>query len=867
MSSEGREETSKEYVSTVHDSRGSWKEDIDTPSSASESGEEEEGDLKVKLLTSMEESQFEKTQGRYLPRNKFDEIFCPQPERKDGRIPAIFEPMGLSLVTPTDEDLSLVDHVLEHCRILFLIAVYIELNPEPLRTLMSIFRRDKFTDKRLPIDIWPMRKLKAGIKKHPFHPFVEMEQRHEPTRTLRIWDLKSIEKFQSEQWNFLIPIISTTEIFHDFRHCRIPFVARHEVVGKGGNGIVYQYTIHEAHFNDPPPLLPINTDEIVSPISMNNLPLPTHLENPPLPINMDNPPPPFKTNNIPALINMIEASPAISAQRAKTAIVAVKELRKGNEVAKRWEKEVKALARMNGFNHKHIVRFITSFQRRNTSDDIDYYVVFEWADGGNLSTFRAAYPHPELTAVLIKWVIQQLYGLAQALSKAHYLDEEGSYRHGYLKPANILWFKQGDTEFGTLKIGDWGEAKEHYNGTAYRRDTTAQYGTRRYEPPEVSTGLKLNLSRDSKFARSRLYDIWGIGCITLEFIIWLMYGLDTLKNFNRLNIGDYGVSDMFYEVSLGKPAKVHAVARHWMNHMAKDPRCSRNKTALGDLLEIVRTGLLIVKLPPEGGAKRPHLQSNPSSEALNLESNRFRPSTDTAEIVGIGHGKDIAIQVTQDLEDPVLANPGEPRRCLATDFESELLRISKVKDESYWYQEYISKPTPVGARSSDFLSVNPGPIASTRNVSGLRYNGSELENYGTKDRADLHTWRFECDNTFAKGIFSRLKNLGLPPPRAIPVSENLCNQCMAVGGRLWSPFFEETYNMELLERNASKGECDLCVILWNTDPESRYPASPQVKFRRQGYMITMDGLKPPVLALFQNNGKNQFIVSTSMQQN
>ena len=38
--------------------------------------------------------------------------------------------------------------------------------------------------------------------------------------------------------------------------------------------------------------------------------------------------------------------------------------------------------------------------------------------------------------------------------------------------------------------------------------------------------------------RSRLYDVWSMGCITLEFIIWLLYGNDELNNFYGQLKGD-----------------------------------------------------------------------------------------------------------------------------------------------------------------------------------------------------------------------------------------------------------------------------------------------------------------------------------------
>jgi serine/threonine protein kinase len=776
--------------------------------SLEDSSEDEEDPFKTMLLESMQESQFEKTPKPYLPQDTIDKIFCPRSKRKNDIDWKIFEPMGINVAALTDDELSLAYHIVATCPKLYLIAVFIELEPEPLRTLMSIFRQDGFTDKDIPIDVWPMDKLKAGIKQHPFYV---LEKKY-PVRKRRIWNLSRINKFQSEQWRFLAPIISTSEPLHDFGQCTIPFVAKHDIIGKGGNGIVYKYEIHNAHFKDP--------------IS---------------------------------LFSATEARVNGSDRVRIKNVVAVKEIRnQGSEVAKRWEREVRALARMNKLRQEHIVRFITAFRRKGTSDDIEHYVVFEWADGGNLSDLRAAYPNPGLTAARIKWVVRQLYGLAQALSKAHYLEGEGSYRHGDLKPANILWFKQGDTEFGTLKIGDWGEAKEHDNVTALRHDTTAQSGTRRYEPPEVVTGVPSSLSQESRFVRSRLYDIWGIGCITLEIIIWLVYGLSELKRFDKENIGTYGISEFFYEVSLNKPAKVHGVAEYWMEQIAKDPRCSRHTSALGDLLEIVRTNLLIVKLPVDGGAKGPHLSPNYLVEKQASNTGGLQPATSISENLFNENGNKISIQITSEWRDATLAGPEEPRRCRATEFEDRLEKILAFEqDESYWSKGCAPRPAPAASRRSDLLSVESAPIALAR---GALSPMSEQKDYG-KANYDPEAWFFVLDNDFAKQILDRLKDARLSPPTTISASNVLCDKCAAVRGVIWSSFFKITYETARLAHNASEQICELCSLLWRTYEKFSSSRSHEVMFQRSGSMLLMDALKSPVLTLSRNNGKQHFSYS------
>ncbi|KAF1829730.1 kinase-like protein, partial [Decorospora gaudefroyi] len=252
---------------------------------------------------------------------------------------------------------------------------------------------------------------------------------------------------------------------------------------------------------------------------------------------------------------------------------------------------------MNTLNQDHIVRFIAAFCR-GTPEAPEYYLVTEWADGGNLLDFWKSNPNPPLTGSVLRAVIRQVRGLSDALHAVHYLRSNGC-RHGDLKPANILWFGSGD-EIGTLKIGDFGETKSHQTDTAMRNSNTmARYGTRRYEPPECEIGIGTAHLGRRDMRRSRLYDIWSFGCITLEIIIWLLYGTKGLREFNESVKTGFSDESPFYQVNQTgriRSARVHNVVASWMEHISKDPACRAGTTALGDLLDLVERGLLVVKL-------------------------------------------------------------------------------------------------------------------------------------------------------------------------------------------------------------------------------------------------------------------------------
>jgi serine/threonine protein kinase len=285
----------------------------------------------------------------------------------------------------------------------------------------------------------------------------------------------------------------------------------------------------------------------------------------------------------------------VDGHKANVAIKEIKELRevKGvieppstdeqEEVNKEWEAEAKALDEISGLNHTNIIQRIAAIKRGKKR-----YFMFQWADGGSLGDFWRDTPHPSLDPGLIKEIVLQLRGLADALDELHNF-EEGSYRHGDLKPENILIFKDS-TRVGILKIADMGLAKHHTALTYMRPPTSTRYGTVRYEPPEVVT------HKLSDEGRSRLYDIWSMGCITLEFIVWLLYGYHELMKFNDGIKGTMEESSPYFKVGNDNVAQVHPNVRACMDHISKDPECT-GSTALRDLLEIVRTKLLVVPLP------------------------------------------------------------------------------------------------------------------------------------------------------------------------------------------------------------------------------------------------------------------------------
>lgn len=264
-----------------------------------------------------------------------------------------------------------------------------------------------------------------------------------------------------------------------------------------------------------------------------------------------------------------------------------------------WKSEVDTLDEISGLSHPNLIQRIAAISRGRQR-----YLMFLWAEGGNLRDFWTRYPKPEVKADLVRAIIEQLRGMAHALQKLHEYRGQYHYRHGDIKPENILNFPDPKkSRIGTFKISDLGSAKHHNVVTQLRERTRGKtFATIVYQPPESVTN-KLSAS-------SRLYDIWSMGCVTLEFVVWLLYGYEELKQFKLSIKGELEESSPFFIVK-DSAAEIHPAVQSTLDRLSRDPECS-SKTALGDLLDIVKTRLLVVALPER-------TESNQGLENVSIE--------------------------------------------------------------------------------------------------------------------------------------------------------------------------------------------------------------------------------------------------------
>jgi len=190
--------------------------------------------------------------------------------------------------------------------------------------------------------------------------------------------------------------------------------------------------------------------------------------------------------------------------------------------------------------HPHLIQLLTTWEQNSF-----FYLLFPCADCDLLRYWerRSQMRKPE-TAL---WVMKQCLGIADGLSNIHnytYPDGAGANaaamtlserdrerlhgRHGDIKPENILWFSRepggGEGGVGRLVISDFGCGAFNTRNSCSNIPNENVPNTPTYRPPEADI-------KDARIGRS--WDIWTLGCVYLEFLTWLLDGVDLTRRFSK----------------------------------------------------------------------------------------------------------------------------------------------------------------------------------------------------------------------------------------------------------------------------------------------------------------------------------------------
>lgn len=236
----------------------------------------------------------------------------------------------------------------------------------------------------------------------------------------------------------------------------------------------------------------------------------------------------------------------------------------------------------------HLIQAIAAYGR-----GIERGFVFPWAPNGNLRQMWEASSGPP-TKEVRRWAWDQILGLTGGLAKLH----KTNTRHGDVKPENILRFNgpQDSPKLGPLVIADVGIAKYHAFETEvrklYNKPTTNRSRTQRYAPPEIEIP-----ERDEKGQLrviSRKYDSWSLGCVLLEFIVWLKRGNHGLVNLDKVRRAELRPNvDRYWEQYRNEAPVLHPAVELYIYELLEDGVLS---AALQDLLTLVKKHLLKASL-------------------------------------------------------------------------------------------------------------------------------------------------------------------------------------------------------------------------------------------------------------------------------
>lgn len=492
--------------------------------------------------------------------------------------------------------------------------------------------------------------------------------------------------------------------------------------------------------------------------------------------------------------------------------------------------------------------------------------MFPWADGDSLREYWNQSPTRTPTADSVLEAVKQLRELADALDRLHnytgtrrdsqgadvveddhYLEKQdprrpsvqilnehaepsrpdgpsirSNIRHGDLKPENILRFTKSKPGLGKLKIADMGLAKQHIVATQDRTHlTSTRYGTIHYEPPEASTELN--------GPRSRLYDMWSLGCITLEFVIWILHGNDELNSFYNQVKGDTKQVCQYYEVKEAEGrAVVHRVVKLWIDHIQRtEPECSRDSpSAVKDLLNLVKDRLLVVHLAPtsptmmQGGQMKggPMFQIPEDGEGIP----RYRATA--AEL--------------RDSLDDIIAKSTNPDYLL-----------------SPGVRRSVKLPSP---KSNTSTSLTVGAArertgnAHQKNTNG-NFLGQPVVSAGRPadyDLPPLKDWEFTVDNQFAEKVYQQ---------HSVEISTltqddraTLCGRCQGVN--FWAGGFSMTDTIEGLQGRSSS--CDFCRLLCKVCKTNPNVIDGKVQLERKQSNLMISGDPFPILSICRSLRKS-----------
>ncbi|KAH9876147.1 hypothetical protein J1614_004026 [Plenodomus biglobosus] len=182
----------------------------------------------------------------------------------------------------------------------------------------------------------------------------------------------------------------------------------------------------------------------------------------------------------------------------------------GNSGQANLEQEFLEALHMNNIRHPNITLSYCGFTFNS------YYHIISERGSQTLGEIMAKEVNKANFEDHVAWLLRESKGLAEAVALIHEPGDDYVGFHHDINPNNILLFSD---QHNRLKLADWGCATM---GKGKDRSSTAM-GESIYNPPESAPRPGDNQENQ---ATNEAHDIWSLGCIFFEMLIWSYRGLD-----------------------------------------------------------------------------------------------------------------------------------------------------------------------------------------------------------------------------------------------------------------------------------------------------------------------------------------------------
>ncbi|TGO40875.1 hypothetical protein BHYA_0030g00420 [Botrytis hyacinthi] len=517
----------------------------------------------------------------------------------------------------------------------------------------------------------------------------------------------------------------------------------------------------------------------------------------------------------------------------KTVRVALKKLKRigdlGYDIQKEWEREARAHQQLNCLS-ENIIQDFAAYRQIATNKQLDeYYLVLEWANGGSLFDFWENNPEPQVdypnvgkVRRRVKEVVEQLHGLSKALEAMHSTSarspgnsrknsasnsprlpsektatwEEDAFDNGgpYVNSSSLPTFNfdsEGNSESNAtipsiLVSSDPASLKatEHLDSLNWRhgdikpenilRFTTGQQDDElgilkladlgRAQQHQFVTSMRH--TKEKELWRTRWYEPPDLeknnheeaqGKISRLFDICVSHNV--FLRANGFPTGEKGATPYWRKRRDGSYELTEAVTG-WMNHILEHDL--ERDGVIGDLIRLMRDRLLQIHLPSNS----------------DIYERGYR--TNAKDLMG----QLVSILARANIDENYLFSGADRTNMSPPNV------INSITNKS------------LQSKGGSFLSVEDTSGVKLPIIQGRRTEIAQRRDY-TSDIKDQRRTTPE-DPSFVESMLMG-RNFGCDDPE-------LCIDCNGI--EISSLHTETSHNMNILETNSTKSECDICEVIY-----------------------------------------------------